>query len=214
MHHEVIMRASIRAGVATGIVAALSATASAAHAQTAKECDQAAKVISTGRVNANQQSVYVTITRCGAVGANAFATGIPKNASETDTVRLDEYMGAADNWRDASIYNAATQLANQSTATVQARVFAIRHLIGLLQRNTRFSYGAMVATADTTLPNGTRRVSMGCQGYMISEPSGTVVGAPLPSGVETQIRSTLASLAAGHLSAPKQVRAAAACLLE
>jgi hypothetical protein len=162
-------------------------------------------------VNTNQRSAYLTLGGCGQVGANAFATGLAKLAAVTDTARLDDFMSAADNWGDASVYNAAKSLAVNSGATPQARVFAIRHLIGLVQRHTRFDYGGLVVGADTTtLADGTRRFSDGCEAGYVSERAGSIVATPLPPHVEDEIRTTLASLA-GAQSAPKQVRAAAAC---
>lgn len=180
-------------------------------AQTAKQCDAAAKIVASGSVNPNQRSAYLTLGGCGAVGANAFATGIPKLATVTDTLKLDDYMSAADNWGDAVVYSAAAHLAMNSSATPQARVFAIRHLIGLVQRRSSFDYGGLIAGADTTvLADGTRQFS-GCEGGFVSEPAGSISATPLPSDVADQIRATLASLVTSQ-AAPKQVRAAAACL--
>jgi hypothetical protein len=195
---------------AARVIGAAIFIASDLSAQTAKECDAAARIVSSGSVNGNQRGAYLTLGGCGAVGANAFATGIATLAGVTDTLRLDDFMNAADNWADASVYDAATHLALNSTATPQARVFAIRHLIGLVSRYRSFGYGGLVAGADTTLGDGTRQVTEGCEGGFVSEPAGSIVATPLPSNVADQIRATLASLAASQ-SAPKQVRAAAAC---
>lgn len=207
------MKYSIHASFAAAVVGLLQTFASGLPAQTSKECTTAAKIVASGSVNASQKSAYITVTGCGSVGANAFVTGIPKNATVTDTTRLEDYMGQVDNWRDASIYNAVLQLANNSSATAQSRVYAIRHLIVLLQPNFRYTYGGLVAAADTTTgPDGSLTFAGGCQGSISAEGRGSVIGAALPAGFEAQIRSTLSALAASH-SAPKQVRAAASCLL-
>jgi hypothetical protein len=200
---------SRRAAAASVLAAAIFITGDLS-AQTAKECDAAARIVSSGSVNANQQSAYLTLGGCGTVGANAFATGIPKLATVSDTLKLDDYMNAADNWADAAVYNAASHLAVNSSATPQARVYAIRHLIGLVNKYTRFGYGGLVAAADTTLADGTRQITEGCESGFVSEPAGSIVATPLPSNVADEIRATLASLVASQ-SAPKQVRAAAAC---
>ena len=182
-------------------------------AQTAKQCDAAARVVSSGTVRANQRDAYFTLRRCGSVGANAFAAGIAKQATVTDTIRLEDFMTAADSWRDESVYSAASHLAVNTSATAQSRVYAIRHLIGLVETRTRYDYGGLVAGTDTTIADGTREVSVACAGAGGSEPYGSVVVTPLPSDVANQIRTTLASLVASP-SAPKQVRAAAACLAQ
>jgi len=91
-------------------------------------------------------------------------------------------------------------------------MFAIRHLIVLVQRYRAFDYGGLVVGADTTvLADGTRLFKFGCEGGFVSEPAGSLVATPLPSNVADQVRTTLAALVASQ-SAPKQVRAAAACL--
>ena len=183
-------------------------------AQSAQQCDAAARIVSSGSVSENQRSAYLTLSRCGAVGANAFAAGMAKLTTVTDTIQLDDFMSAADNWGDASVYDAATRLAVNSSATPQARVFAIRHLIGLVERHQAFDYGGLVVGADTTvLADGTIQFTVGCGGGYVSEPAHTLVATPLPSNAADQIRVTLASLVASR-AAPKQVRAAAACLLE
>lgn len=175
----------------------------------ARDCDRAASVVSRGRVD---YGALHTVTFCGTVGANALAAGIPKLAAETDTAKLDDYMTTADNWADAGILNAAIQLANNASATPQARVYAVRHLITRLQPLHLFTYAGLAMSTDTTtLADGTRVWSNGCMGSIGSERSGTIVGSPLPADYEARIRATLATLAASQ-SAPAALRNAARCV--
>ena len=172
------------------------------------ECDRAAGVVSRGRVSANEMWALLNISACGTVGANAIATGIGKLTNHTDTAQFEVFMGAADNWRDASIFNAAMQLANNASATPEARVYAIRHLLTLLQPYHRWTYAGLAESPDSTATQG----GGGCYGYMGSEPRGSIAGSPLPSTYESQIREALSTLA-NDLAAPQAVRAAARCLI-
>lgn len=175
----------------------------------ATDCDRAASVVARGRVD---YSALYTVAYCGPVGANALAAGIPKLANEADTAKLADFMTAADAWSDAAILAAATQLANNASAKVQARVFAVRHLITHLQPFHVFNYaGLAIGTDTTTLADGTQQWSTGCMGVMSSARWGAIPGSPLPANYEAQIRTTLAALAASQ-SAPAPVRNAARCV--
>lgn len=153
MKREADMSRLIRRHTAASVVSFVIFTTNDLSAQTAQRCDVAARIVSSGRVSEDQRSAYLTLSRCGAVGANAFAAGIAKLAPVTDTIRLD----------------------------------------------------------TTVLADGTIEFTVGCGGGFVSEPAHTLVATPLPSNVADQIRATLASLVATQ-TAPKQVRAAAACL--
>lgn len=204
----------IRAALVLALLFAATATRRLpAQALPQKDCDKAATVVRTGRVSADKMWALLNITACGTFGANAIATGIAKTATETDTARLEDFMGAADNWRDASIFSAATQLANKTSATAQSRVYAIRHLITLLQPLHRFTYADLAANnTPTTGSDGSQEWPGGCRGYMGSEPRGSLTGTPLPASYASQIRATLTALSTSQ-TAPVAVRNAARCLL-
>lgn len=207
-----MMRSIAHSAIAVGI-AVTAAAASDLRAQTASECSAAAKIVSSGNVRTSEEDAFLTLAGCGTVGANAYATGIPKLANVSDTVRLGTFMDAADAWRDAGILAASTQLANNESAKVQARVYAIRHLMTLVQPLCRAGYAGLVVAADTTaLPDGSQSWTFGCQTHMVSEPLGYLDGTVLPATYKDQIRATLTALA-GSPSTPKQVRAAASCIL-
>jgi len=176
----------------------------------ARVCDQAASVVAKGRID---YGAFHTLLACETVGANAFAAGIPKLANLSDTAKLDDFMTVADNWSDATILSAATTLANNASATAQARVFAVRHLITRLQPSYQFTYaGLAMGTDTTTLEDGSQKITNGCRGTMTSARWGTIPAAPLPANYETQIRATLSALAASY-TAPAPVRNAAGCVL-
>ena len=205
---------TVIAGIGLAISLSLAQRLPAQHTEpvSSKDCERAASVVAMGNVSNSNLGAFLTLTGCGTVGANAFANGIAKLATETDTAKLEIYMTAADNWTDAAILTAATQLATKTSATPQARVYAVRHLITRLQPLSQFTYaGLAMGTDTTTLADGTKRWTYGCMGSMTSARWGRIPGSSLPAHYDDQIRSTLATLAS-TTSTPAPVRNAAKCL--
>jgi hypothetical protein len=119
-------------------------------------------------------------------------------------------MNQVDNWRDASILEAVTRLALNPTASPQARVFAVRHLILLLEPYYMFSYSGMTTGIDTIVRiDGLVEWPLGgCTKQMTTAPRTSINGEPLPADYETRIRATLSALA-NSPSVPEPVRNAA-----
>ena len=91
------------------------------------------------------------------------------------------------------VFDAVTALATDSAATPQVRVFAVRHLILLLQPNFLLTYAGLTRKADTTV---TAQLvtwqEVGCVAQMgVSAPHRSLKGAPLPADYEARIRATL-----------------------
>ncbi|HET6680037.1 MAG TPA: hypothetical protein VFG84_02475, partial [Gemmatimonadaceae bacterium] len=97
-------------------------------------------------------------------------------------------------------------------ATPQARAFAVRHLIVLMQPQYVFSYAGLTQGADTIRTKDFMYFTQGCQAMILAAREGLPVGLPLPSDYERRIRATLASLA-NTPATPTPVRNAARCLL-
>lgn len=175
-------------------------------------CVNAARIVSKGYPTSADNGAFRAIAQCGADGARAFAAGIAAYADETDIEVLDQFMTRVDEWRDAAIFDAAMQLATNGAATPQARAFAVRHLIVLLQPQFVFSYAALTNAADTIRTKDLTIFRSACQAMIYAAREGLPVGTPLPADYEARIRSTLASLASNP-STPTPVRNAARCLL-
>lgn len=176
----------------------------------AKTCDKAARIVEKGHPAQKEADAFLTLSGCGTVGANAIAAGLLTYANETDPVVLDAFMSQADNWRDAAIFDAATTLATNGSATPAARVFAVRHLLKLTHPYFTYSYGGLTAGDSTTAaPDGTVLTTIGCSTALGSE-SPDRVGTPLPADYATRIQTTLSSLAASPAT-PTVVRNAVRC---
>jgi hypothetical protein len=175
-------------------------------------CEKAAAIIAKGHTSEADDWAFSALRPCGAAGARAFVAGIAHYRTETDVAALEDFMTQVDNWRDASIFDAVTALATDSAATPQARVFAVRHLILLVQPNFLLTYAGLTRKADTTVtPDLVTWQEVGCVIQMISAPHGSIRGSPLPADYETRLRETLASLVSSP-SVPLAVRYAAGCV--
>jgi hypothetical protein len=185
---------------------------SAAQTETVeRDCDKAAKIIEKGHPEKKEEWAYNYITRCGAEGARAVSAGMLTLRQQRDTSVLDAFMWQADNWRDATVMEAATQVATDVGASPEARVFAVRHLIGLLRPQIKFTYGHLTASSDSTQANGVVVYEMGCRAALGSE-GADVSATALPTDYVARIRSTLRGLRSDPAT-PTPVRNAAACAL-
>jgi hypothetical protein len=169
------------------------------------------KIIEKGHPPEADYWAFGAARRCGPAGARAVAGGLASYASETDLKALNDFMGQVDSWRDASVLEAATRLAMNGAASPQARVFAVRHLIQLIQPNYVYTFEGLTRKADTTTTAEYTVYTSACAAQITPPRERAAVGAPLPQGYEAEIRSTLSSLA-NSSSTPDPVRIAARCL--
>ncbi|MBC8086735.1 MAG: hypothetical protein H7Z40_05680 [Phycisphaerae bacterium] len=176
-----------------------------------KACDNAAKIIAKGHPEKKEADAYLTLIACGAVGANAYASGIANIIHDTNTAELNDFMRQVDNWRDSTIMVAVTNLALNAAASPQARVFAVRHLVTLVEPFRNFSYlGLTMGDVSRTEADGSVITTTGCRASMGSEKA-DLTGAPLPANYAVQIRNTIATLVTAPAT-PTLVRNAARCL--
>lgn len=182
-----------------------------AYAQgTSRECQRAARIVEKGHPARRVADASALLAICGAVGANAVAAGMATYTQETDTVALDTFMRSADLWRDAAVMDAATQLATDASATPQARVFAVRHLLILTHPYLHYGYSALATgSVTTTESDGTEVTTLGCTPGIGSE-SADRVGTPLPADYADRIQATLQGLITSATT-PAAVRNAARC---
>src|SRR5947199_9370644 len=130
-----------------------------------RECQRAAIIIAKGHPAETDDWAFGALSGCGVVGANAFAAGLAHYTTETNIAALEDFMTSVDSWRDATIFDAVMQLATNSAASPQARVFAVRHLILRLNPQFVYTYGGRavprLATARTPDGLGSHRESCG-----------------------------------------------------
>lgn len=219
MHHGAVNMHSFirfaRRGFFVGAFVALPTFAVAqkpgSPADSAKDCEKAAKEVGKGHPVKKLSSAYLTISSCGATGASALASAIAAYASETDPIVIDTFMSVVDNWRDSSIMAAAMQLASNAAATPTARVFGVRHLLVLAHPYAHFGFAGLTSGETTTAnPDGGSTTRSTCGQLMRGEGTDRI-GVPLPSDYLARIQATLSGLA-NSASTPGLVRNAARCL--
>lgn len=175
------------------------------------DCGTAASIVSKGRTTPTNDWAVSALSACGPAGARAVAAGMAFYRTETNVAALEDYMTQVDNWRDQAILNAALELATDAAATVQARVFAVRHLMLLLEPNFLLTYEGLGRKADTTV---TRDMVVwqpaGCTAQMVSAPHGSFKGAPLAADYKERIGEAFRSLL-NSSTTPAPVRKAANC---
>lgn len=181
-----------------------------AQAPTA-DCEKAAKIIEQGHPPKEDYWAFAAVRRCGQRGAQAIAGGLATYASETNLTALRDFMRQVDDWRDASVFEAAMALAVNGAATPQARVFAVRHLLQLAQPTYVYTYEGLTRKADTTRTAELVVYTSACAAQIAPPMKDPAVGSPLPAGYDARIRSTLAALATSAAT-PEPVRNAARCL--
>ena len=175
-----------------------------------KSCDKAAKIVSKGHPEKKNAWALAVLFSCGKAGANALVTGMPQYVSETDTLALDAFFTTVDNWRDGAIMSAALDIAGNPGASVQARVYAIRHLVILVRQRVSFLYGDISAGPTTTTTDELKTFRPACRASHGSElPANAAT--PLPTNYVAVIKSALDGIASAS-SNPAPVRNAAACV--
>jgi hypothetical protein len=178
---------------------------------TAPDCGKAARIIEKGHPAKTDYWAFGAVRRCGALGANALASGLARYATETNVGVLTDFVNEVDKWRDASVFDAAARLALNPSATPQARAFAVRHLLRLVQPKAFYTFAGLTKGADTTKTGELIVYTRGCAAQITGGLDEPLVGSPLPPGYEAQIRSILLSLA-NSATTPGPVRNAARCL--
>ena len=193
------------------IVSSAARAQSNADNQFQQECDKAGKRVERGHPEKKLDEAFLTLQACGsAATSRALASALQSYAGEGDPLRLQEFMRNVDSWRDASVLQAARDVASSTAATMEARVFAIRHLLVLANPTKRYAYAGLVAGERTAAEaNGMQITTIGC-GEMLTSAASDRVGLPLPPDYEVRIQSTLAALVASP-STPPTVRNAARC---
>ena len=185
-------------GVACGSVSAAQGNST----NTIKSCSEAARFVENGRPAHKQVAALEYLENCGQTGATATAFALRQSGSEIDVKTLGVLYQSIDWWRDATIMNAAMELARDPGASVPARVFAMSHLLSLKNPGFIYGYDAML--------EGPTSHHVPCVRGSVSYPR-TLVGQPLPSDFVTQIEVVFRQIVADD-SAPREVRNAAACI--
>lgn len=115
-------------------------------------CSKALRIATIGHPEKKLDWALATLSGCGAEGADAAAHGFTSLSSERDTTVLDSLTAPLSGWRDVALLRTGMQIAENSGASPESRVFAIRYLYSLVVPGTTAGYADLTsATAHSCL---------------------------------------------------------------
>jgi hypothetical protein len=132
----------------------------------------------------------------GKVAGAAMSTALRASRQERDEHFLEYLTHSAARIRDRNLYEAAFEIAGDSTASLQARVISLRTLLYQFRTGSRYTYADLVTST--------------CLGSVVSDWS-YEVGDALPSDHRSRILS-LSTTIAGDTAQSPELRNAASCV--
>ena len=163
----------------------------------------------SGKVEQRQLAV-AQLLNCGALGGLEAASTIRSTRKLTDSALLYELVGPFRNFRDTAVVNAVMTVAADASASVPARVFALRTMWVLQTGKFWMGYEELIPRRES--PNEAPVTTCG-RGLRVADgkPHWNIGVAPA-AGFESALR-TLATQLKADASQPVEIRAAASCVL-
>jgi hypothetical protein len=188
---------------------ALGQTSSSA-APSASECESDAAIVAHGHLAKKDLRALLRLSACTAIGATAVAAGFASYSHDTNVSAVDEYTYLMNAWRDSAVFQTATSIAIDTSASHVARVFAVRYLISLIKPNQTYTYAGLTTGDAVTLGrDGAEATKTGCAAQVVTEKA-DLVTTPLPRDFQSRVRATLTAVVNAP-STPRVVRNATRC---
>jgi len=157
-----------------------------------------------------RQIAAARLLTCGEMGGEEAATTLSATRFLTDPGALEELVGPFRYFRDAAVFGAAMDVADDRTASVPARVLALRTLWVLRSGKIWIAYEQMLPADEATVAIPTGRCGAGIR--LSDATPYWIDGALPPADFASQILA-LAERIRADASQPLIVRAAATCAL-
>lgn len=171
------------------------------------ECRLAEQIMTTGHPEPHRQWARGYIAFCGGESwGRAAAAAVLRSRMSPDRSSLQAEWARVHLLRDSTLFAAALNVAGDVTASVPARVLAIRYLLGLIEPNRVITYQLMVEELDA---RGRRRGP--CFERLAAGRQAEYRGVPLPAGHRERVVALLRQISS-HPAQPAPVRSAALCL--
>ena len=161
-----------------------------------------------GGKSEQRQLAAAQLPTCGAEGGTTAAATIRSARFLTDTTALNELVGPFDDFRDTAVVNASMSVAADLSASIEARVFALRTLWVVRTGKFWIVYDRMLPTSESTPAHPVAACDDGLE-VTDAKPAWSQ-GVEPPPGFGAAI-VTLANELAADPSQPMAVRAAATC---
>ena len=177
-----------------------------------QECRKASLIVEKGRPEKKEAWAWELLPSCGADGARTFALVLRNSRSATDTLLLEQVIGRLDGWQDASLAAAASEIAGDESASVEARVYAVKFLLGTLRPGAMYTYGRLAAGLQVMKDEaGDLEFTSQCSASGFATHRNREGGTPLPGDHVPTVWSLLTGLAKDE-RVPPAVRNAAECV--
>jgi hypothetical protein len=164
------------------------------------DCRLAIQVVTTEHPAPHEAWAYEAVEHCGAAGGAALASAIDRMRRTDDLAVLDLITRPVIRFTDASVLDVTLSVAGDGGASPEARVFAFRALINLLDPGRVLTYAQLAGTGDA-------RSCFGLPPSLHNEPT---TGSPLPADAKSRIRE-MGTRVSADASEPPHVRRAATC---
>jgi hypothetical protein len=100
----------------------------------------------SGHAYNDREDARVKILSCRGIGGVTAAATIRESRFLTDTAVLEQLVGTYRMYRDTAVVNAVVEVAADTTASIPARIFALRSIWILRTGNYWFGYDVMTRT--------------------------------------------------------------------
>lgn len=169
------------------------------------DCRLAARIVATGHPAPHEEWALAVIPNCPAEAGPAIASGMLALRNENNIYILDSLTSTSRYVRDAAILDAALEIADDRSASFEARIFSLRTLLWMTQVHPAYvPYGAL-ARGETYQGGGRCLVNTASHSYLLP---GTT---PLPPDYRDQIDALAVRLEADSSEAD-DIRGVAWCL--
>lgn len=116
--------------------------------QLRNDCRLAIQVLTTGQPAPKRPWASSFIAACGAEAGGPLADLMRRNRASADTALLNEITRPAFRLRDGQVFTAAHEIAEDRSASPQARVFAVRTLIWSISPGRWYRYSDLADDAS------------------------------------------------------------------
>jgi len=188
--------------VAATLATGLQAQASPDSIKRRNDCRLAEQVIRTGHPAPRLLWASQVLRTCTSAGPS-IADAMTTNRLSTDTAFLNAATYPTIQLRDGEVYRAALAVAGDKTASIPARVLALRTLVWTLEPGGSVSY----AELSDELPEGRRRRCNSLGAHLHLQ---ITRGAPIPNDYAEAIHRLARGLE-NDPTEPRQIQRAAVC---
>lgn len=167
-----------------------------------QRCAEAISIAQSSPMSPEGEWAFQYIGRCGSDGGAALAALLSSNRFSADTLLLDRITWPARNFFDGQLFATSRDVALDASASVEARVLALRTLYFAVAPDRQVKYGHLARTDGAYTQ---------CRGDAQGVGSPVTAGASLPADFGQEVADLVQQII-GDSTAPQEVQFAAKCI--